>query len=234
MRIAICDDDQIFLKALESKLTQYTFVSRAESYSQIEQFFEELKAGEDYDLVMMDLDWGSQLTGIHYAEQLYQMAPHLPVIYVTGFNDRFAQHILLKETNLAGYLTKPIEDSLLEKYLQKVIKRRDAEKNLAFQQQGRLISMDVQRIVYLESRNHICIIHTDTSAYPVYEKLSQLLLRLPDTFVQCHKSYAVNLYWVQRLEPERILLKNGQQVGVSRSYRTKTKERVFHFMGLQI
>ena len=234
MRIAVCDDDKNFLKELEEKLYQYSCISRVESYSHIETFFMDLDAGQHYDLVLMDLEWGEQRTGISYVEQLYNTAPHLPVIYVTGFNDRFAQHILLKETNLAGYLTKPIDNQLLEKYLRKVMDSRDAGKNLTFQQQGRPISMDVKRIVYLESRNHISVIYTDTSSYIVYEKLSALLSRLPDTFVQCHKSYVVNMRWIQRLEPERVLLKNGRQVGVSRSFRAKTREKVFRFMGLQI
>lgn len=234
MRIAICDDDKSFLKELEEKLCQHACIGRIELYSQIDKFFLDLEAGERYDLVLMDLDWGEQKTGIHYAERLYRTVPHVPVIYVTGFNDRFAQHILLKETNLVGYLTKPIDDILLEKYLKKVINSRDSGKSLTFLQQGRAISVDVKRIVYLESCDHTSVVYTDTVSYTVYEKLSTLLSRLPDTFIQCHKSYVVNMRWVQRLEPEQILLKNGQQVGVSRSFRSKTREKVFRFMGLQI
>ncbi len=234
MRIAICDDDKNFIKELEEKLGRYSFVSGTEPYCEIEKLFLDLEAGENYDLVLMDLNWGGQKTGLSYAERLYKAAPHLPVIYVTGFNDRFAQHVLLKETNLAGYLTKPIDDVLLEKYLRKVIDSRDAGKNLTFHQQGRVISVNVKRIIYLESSNHSSVIYTDTASYTVYEKLSDLLERLPDTFVQCHKSYVVNLRWVQRLEPEQILLKNGRQIRVSRSFCARTRQQVFRFMGLQI
>lgn len=234
MRIAVCDDDKLFLKAFAEKLCSYPCISRVKSYSQIENFFMDLEEGERIDLVFMDLDWSREQTGIAHAEQLYRTAPHLPVIYVTGFNDRFAQHILLQETNLAGYLTKPIDGALLDKYLRKVTDRRDSGKILTFQQQGRAVSVEVNRIVHLESRNHISSVYTDAGSYIVYEKLSDLLSRLPDTFVQCHKSHVVNMRWVRRLEPERILLKNGQAVSVSRSFRAKTREKVFRFMGLQI
>lgn len=231
MRIAICDDDKVFLRELGQLLGD---THRVEPYSQIDELFGDLQAGEAYDLVMMDLDWGQGHTGLSYAETLYRIAPHLPVIYVTGYNDRFAQHILLKETNLAGYLTKPIDPVLLQRYLGKVLGSRDEGKQLTFYQQGLPVSLDVQRIVYLESRNHTTIVHTDTADYPVYEKLGSLLARLPDTFHQCHKSYGVNLRWVQRLEPEGILLKNGVKAPVSRSFRGKTREQVFHFLGLQV
>lgn len=234
MRVAICDDDKVFLKQLEELLGGYVFVGHTETYGEIEPFFHALEEGEQYDLVLMDLDWGSHTTGLSYAERLYHKAPHLPVIYVTGYNDRFAQHILLRETNLAGYLTKPLDRGLLEQYLSKVLERRDTGKYLTVHQQGRSVSLDVRRIVYLESHNHVSIIHTDSGDDTVYEKLSALLDRLPDTFVQCHKSYVVNMRWVQRLEPGHILLKTGQQVAVSRSHRDKTRAQVFRFLDLQM
>lgn len=234
MRVAICDDDKVFLKQLEELLAGYAFVGHTETYGEIDSFFQALEGGEQYDVVLMDLDWGSHATGLSYAERLYHKAPRLPVIYVTGYNDRFAQHILLRETNLAGYLTKPLDRGLLEQYLSKVLERRDTGKYLTVHQQGRSVSLDVRRIVYLESHNHVSIIHTDGGDDTVYEKLSALLDRLPDTFVQCHKSYVVNMRWVQRLEPGHILLKTGQQVAVSRSYRDKTRAQVFRFLDLQM
>lgn len=232
MRVAVCDDNNNFLTELENRLQQYPFVKQVEQYTRVEVFFEELKSGEHFDLLLMDLDWGEEKTGLEYAEQLYRTAPHIPVIYVTGYNDRFAQHVLLKETNLAGYLTKPIDDVLLEKYLQKVIDRRESEYKLSFQQQGRVVSLDTNRIIYLESRNHTSIVHTDTETYSIYEKISSLFTRLPNTFVQCHKSYVVNMRWIQRLEAGKILLKNGEVVSVSRTYTVKTREKVLRFMGL--
>lgn len=234
MRIAICDDDENFLNEIEEKLKKFSFICRIERYSQIDCFFKNVSAGEIFDLVLLDLDWGQKRTGISYSEQLYKIAPHLSVIYVTGFNDRFAQQILLKETNLVGYLTKPIDDVLLEKYLRKVLDSRDSEQNFSFQYQGSIISIDVKQIIYVESQNHLSIIHTDATSYIVHEKLGNILSRLPDIFIQCHKSYIVNMRYIQRLDSRHILLQNGEQISVSRSRSNKTKEIFFNFLGLQM
>lgn len=234
MRIAICDDDKNFLNELAEKMKSFSFICKTEQYSNMDGFCSDVEAGENYDVVLMDLDWGQQRTGLSHAKQLYQIAPHLPIIYVTGYNDRFAQHILLQEINLVGYLTKPINDVLLERYLRKVLDIRDTEQSLSFHLQGGIVSIDTKQIVYLESRNHLSIVHTDSASYKVHEKLSALLLRLPDTFIQCHKSYLVNMRWIQRLNPGHILLQNGEQIAVSRSRSAKTREKVFGFMGLQI
>lgn len=234
MRIAICDDDKLFMETLEHKLRAYPFVSRVQQYTRVDSFIAELEECGGFDLVLLDLDLGEECTGIEYAEKLYGIAPHLPVIYITGFNDRFSQYILLKDVNLAGYLTKPVEDTLLEQYLQKVLSRRAVETYFSFQQQGRAYAVNMRQIIYIESKNHISVIHTDTVSYTVYEKLSDLLLRLPETFVQCHKSYIVNMHWIQRLEQRKILLQNGETVWVSRSCGARTREAVLRFMGLQV
>ena len=234
MRIAVCDDDQSSLSCLRAVLERCSFVNEIEAYSDITGFFSSLEAGERYDLVLMDLDWGGRETGLAHAEKLYQTVPYLPVIYVTGFNDRFAQHILLQQTNLVGYLTKPVDEVLLERYLKKVQERRSLVQSLTFAHRGGLVSVDTARIICLESRNHVTAVVMDTVTYEVYEKLSDLFARLPDSFVRCHKSYAVNMAWVQRLNQGSILLKNGVEVGVSRTYRATTREKLFHFMGLQI
>ena len=234
MWVAVCDDDTSFLKQLERKMRDIAVISQIEQYSRIERFFADLEEGRTFDLVLVDLEWGEPMTGIEYAEKLYGIAPHLPVIYVTGFNDRFSQHILLKKTNLAGYLIKPIDLVLLERYLKKIIESRDAEQILSFQQQGRLLSVEFGRILYIESQNHISVVHTDARSYSVYEKLSALSNRLGPSFVQCHKSYIVNMRWIQRVESGRVLLKNGEMVSISRSRSAAAKEKVLRFMGLQV
>ena len=234
MRIAICDDDLDSLNVLRETLNGCPSVDEIEVYSDISLFFSEIEGGTVYDLVLMDLDWGKRETGLAYAERLYAAVPHLPVVYVTGFNDRFSQHILLQKTNLAGYLTKPVDRVLLERYLNKIREDRASVSSLTFTQHGDLVSVPTNRIILLESRNHVTTVVLDTATYEVYEKLDDLFGRLPDRFVRCHKSYAVNMAWIQRLEPDRILLKNGTEVNVSRTYRVKTREAVFRFMGHQI
>ncbi|MGN1140841.1 MAG: LytR/AlgR family response regulator transcription factor [Oliverpabstia sp.] len=234
MRIAICDNDKYFLKEMEHKLRQYPYVNQIEQYSNIDHFFTDLEKGAHCDLVFMDIDWDVGYTGIDYSEKIYRLVPHLPIIFITGFNDRFSQYILLKETNLLGYLTKPIQDDLLEKYLGKLLNQQAVEQKFSFLQQGRVVTVNARSIRYIESSNHVCLIHTENMTYKVYRKIRDLLPELPDSFIQCHKSYLVNMYWIQRMEQGQILLQSGEIVPVSRSFRSCTRERVLYFMGLQI
>ena len=234
MRLAICDDDRQFLKEMEQRLMKYPFIEQVTQYARPEDLFQELEEKGRFDAVLMDIDLGEGHSGIEYARRLYREAPHLPVIYVTGYNDRYAQHILLEETNLVGYLNKPVEESLLLRYLNKVLDAQTAAVKLAFHQQGSLLSLAADRIVYLESSNHVTVIHTLEASYTVYEKLDDIVRRLPEGFVRCHKSYAANMRYIRRLETGKLLLDNGTFVRVSSSLGAATKDAVFRYLSRQV
>ena len=235
MRISVCDDNRIFLQELEQLLNQFPFVQEISCFNKIDDFFASVNDRACCDRVIMDLDWpGEADNGLGFAERLGQLAPHLPVLYVTGYNDHFAPQVLLRDVNLVGYLTKPVNPELLEQYLNKVLLRSQKKENLTFFSQGSLVSLDIRKIMYIESRNHITVIHTASGAYQTREKLSDFMPRLADAFIQCHKSYAVNMNWIQRMDPGLLLLQSGAEIPISRSRTQQTRGRVFAFMGLQV
>lgn len=234
MRIAVCDDNKQCLKELQQMLEQFSFVRNVDCFSDIDSFFSCLSEGEHYDLIMMDLDWKAGSDGMHHAERLCHIAPHLPVLYVTGHNDVFAQYIFLRDCNLLGYLTKPVDPAVLEQYLQKALTLGNRKDMLTFPYQGGLVSLNIRDILYLESSNHITMIYTETVSYAIRKKLGELFLLFPGQLIQCHKSYAVNLYWVQRMTPGCLILRNGTQIPISRSCASKTREAVFDFMNAQM
>ena len=234
MRVAVCDDNKQCLKELKHLLDRFSFVRDVECFSDIDRFFSSLLDEEHYDLILMDLDWKEDSDGMHHAERLYHMAPHLPILYVTGYNDVFAQHIFLRDSNLLGYLTKPVDPDLLGQYLQKALTMGSRREMLTFPYQGGLISLDIRKILYLESHDHITMIHTETVSYSVRKKLGELFPLFPDRLIQCHKSYAVNLYWIQRMIPGCLILRNGTKIPISRSCASRTKEAVFDFMNAQV
>ena len=49
-------------------------------------------------------------------------------------------------------------------------------------------------------------------------------------FIQCHKSYAVNLMHISQLEKYEIILKNGTRLPISQSKYMETKSRYVDFL----
>lgn len=57
------------------------------------------------------------------------------------------------------------------------------------------------------------------------------LEQLPEYFIQCHKSYIVNMNEISRLERNGICLEQDIVVPVSKSRYGETKKQYFRFMG---
>ncbi len=74
-------------------------------------------------------------------------------------------------------------------------------------------------------------IHMGEEVVEVYGKLSEMLKKLPRRFVQCHKSFAVNLGYVERLEKEYVVLATGERIPVSQKRRKETRDAFMEYVG---
>lgn len=232
LNIAVCDDNPIFLDQFRSLVPTLRQIEEARFFQFPGQLLEEIAGGRFRpDLVLMDIQFDGDKTGLHWAEELFRLAPEVGVICVTGYNDRYAQQILLHDINLIGYLTKPLDRAVLCRYLDKALSKKQGRSYLTFVLRGQTYSISANSIVYIESRNHTAIVHAREENFEFYEKLSDLLPRLPDCFVQCHKSYLVNLDRISRLEPGHLLLDGGRVVPVSKAFQPQLKDSFFRHIG---
>jgi len=131
-------------------------------------------------------------------------------------------------------MTKPVDLNILERYLEKAIEQKSEVKYLILSRQSGKISLNQNEIIHIESHNHKAIVCTDTEQYVVYEKLGDLIKRLSKDFVQCHKSFVVNLNWVKKLEGKTLTLRNEREIPISRTFSTKVRETFFSYLGNEI
>ena len=233
MRIAVCDDNEVFLDAFQKQLITLPMVETVFAFSDYNAFLFSIDEGRVYDAILLDIEWERERDGIDVAEELYKLCPLSKIIYITGHGDRYAQRIFLHRSNLSGFLTKPVDTALLQANLQKVsdAMRHQGQPALVLRQRGAPVSLFAREICYAESRGHTVEIHTESEVISVYERIDALLSRLPASFVQCHKSYLVNMDQVRRFGAGDILLKNGESVPVSRARYAATKQAYFDYVG---
>lgn len=235
MQLAVCDDNTIFLRELEQQLRHIPFVASVRSFSSISALFNSISDGTLYDAVLMGIQWNADLNGLDFAEALFHRSPNTKIIFVTGYTDDYAQQIFLRRANLSGFLSKPVEQPLLEANLRKIAdgmhRSTDA---LLLKANGASVALPFQSIRYLESRGHAVMIHTARDEFTVYEQLQILADRLPPSFIQCHKSFIVNMRYIQRFCAADIFLRSGTRIPVSRSKYLETKAAYFAFVGREL
>lgn len=233
MQIAVCDDNIAFLREIEEQLRSLSMVDDVFTFSNDETFLFSVDHGKRYDAILLDIEWNRQSSGIDIAEELHKTCPDSKIIFVTGYNDRYSQHIFLHKINLSGLLIKPVDTELLRMNLQKVAEslRYVEQPALVLQLHGRPVSIPLREIDYIESKGHTVEIHLTGEMVKAYMRLESILCTLPTGFCQCHKSYIVNMSQIRRFENRDILLKNGKRIPISRARYAKTKEDYFRYIG---
>ncbi len=231
LNVAVCDDNDIFLREARNLLRQEQRVEKITLYSDPEDLLHDISTGkESFDMVLMDIEFEEE-NGIRSAGEIIRLIPEVSILYMTAYNERYSQQILLGDAQPLGYMVKPLSQELLSKYIDKIYRKRGARKYLTLSIRGKEYSILTDRIRYMESQNHTVKIYLDGEELLVYDKLESILAKLPDVFVQCHKSYVVNMKRISRLDPEKVYLQGGTAIPVSRANRAHMRMAFFTYIG---
>ena len=104
---------------------------------------------------------------------------------------------------------------------------------VAIQHNGTVTMVDPSEVEFVESERRKVRLHSVRGeCIETYATLGQMLDMLPECFVQCHKSYLVNMACIVELRPGSVLLRSGREVSVSQRQRTSVRDSFFHYVGL--
>lgn len=228
MRIAVCDDDKIFLRIVEVQVRDY--FTRLGTGIELELFigaedFWERFDSLPFDIVILDIIMPKQ-TGIELARRVYQRCRNCVIAFFTSSPDYAVEGY---GVNAVGYLLKPATQRQMDELLAKCVERYQENRpaSVVFKSGGSTRNIDADRILYLESRNKQVLVHCADETLMFSGKLSDLLERLPPGFVQTHKSYIANLLHVTALSREDMLTDDGRRVPISRQFH-KEASRYYH------
>ncbi|HMQ63155.1 MAG TPA: LytTR family DNA-binding domain-containing protein [Flavilitoribacter sp.] len=241
MKILIVDDEPAARQKIRRYLGRITdaagIVEVADGYEAVQA----IRKG-DADLVFLDI----QMPGMTGFQVIETIGPALmpPVIFVTAF-EQYAVEAF--EVQAVDYLLKPFDEERFEKAFSRAQKRGvqpaanfadllSAIKNppafldrIMVTAGQKHIFIPCPEILYISSEDKYVNIQTGQRRHLLRASLDSLESKLdPSRFARIHRSHLVNLDWVKELSPRshgdyRVLLKNGEELVLSRRYR----DRVF-------
>jgi len=124
------------------------------------------------------------------------------------------------------FVEKSVMDTM-RSFLSEGIAQRMNKDGLGFMVDARegkcMIPYD--KIYYFESREKKIFVKTLGKEYGFYGTMEELQAGLPDSFIRCHRSYIVNKSHIERFVgvSSNIILNNGFEIPVSRSYREQMR-----------
>ncbi len=220
LKIAVCDDSQEDLKAIQQAVSRILF-SRAEyeivCYRDGMELVRAIEEGKfDSDLVLLDIHM-KKMNGMDTAAYIRRMKLDTDIIFITVSKEHVYEGYTYKAY---AYILKSALDSGLKRELSRYLdERQECPETLNVNVRGTVYQVPVDRILYFESNVRKILIHIqgeETLQY--YGKLNELEEILGDkNFIRCHQSYLVNRKYITKTERMWISL-SETQIPVSRKY----------------
>lgn len=218
MKIALVEDEAVYIRQLSDMLYEWgskNIPVTVHPYSSGEDFLEAYRMRqEEFDVIFLDIELG-EISGLDVARKLRDNGYDNAIIFATN-HPEFA----LNGYDVAAmhYLVKPICYRDIEKCLGKI----DQAARFTYYFKGEHVALPFQDILYFESSGHYVHIHTLHSSkapHPMRINLSDIPdYGLPKHFVQCHRSFIVNLSHVTKIKDKQIYLRGDKVLSIGKNY----------------
>ena len=176
-----------------------------------------------FDVLILDIEMG-EMNGVELAKKIRGRGDKVQLVFVTGFPDFMSEGF---ETSALHYLMKPISEEKLFSVLDRAAENlAKTEKRLCVNFERQTDYIPLSKINYLEAQKQYVLIHTDGGVYRMKSSLSDTESELGEYFFRCQRSFIVNLRQIVRIKNDCVLLKNGEEVPISRGMAEKIGKEI--------
>lgn len=165
-----------------------------------------LNKRNDIDLIFLDINM-PKLSGLDFYKSL-QNPPD--VIFTTAYSQYALEGF---EVNAIDYLLKPFSFERFLKAVNKVIEKRNnlnsiQEEHLVIKANKVIHKVAIQDILFIEAFGDYVKVHLGEKMIITNSTFTNILKQLPQQFVRCHKSFAINLKKMNSLAGNVISIEN--------------------------
>ena len=218
-KVAVCDDEQIFI----DRIRQILLDCEIHGFTDSRELLQAVESGERYDVIFLDIAMPG-LDGIGLAREIRETDEDVILVFVTsriefmqtGYEVR-AFRYLLKEQLEHGL---PAIWSDIEKEL---AGRKD--QYFVFEFNRQTYQYACKEIIYFESSLRRIILHAKSGTATLYGSLDEIEAAHP-SFVRIHKSYLVNPKHIRALSAGNVVTVDNELLPVSRRYKQKVEQLI--------
>jgi two-component system, LytTR family, response regulator LytT len=240
LRAYIVDDEPLARDELKYLLNRSMLVDVIGEGESIDEALSNI-IKQQPDVVFLDIGLVEE-SGLSLAEKLLTLEQTPDIVFATAY-DEYALKAF--ELNAVDYLLKPFDEERVQQALAKLMRRQRVEKQeirtrpfmkkdqnekLAVSVEDRIILVNMEDIVYIESTDGGSTIHTTIDQYKVSDPLIVLERKVSTSrFLRVHRSYIVNVDQIVEIEPwfnstYNLHMKDVSTVPVSRTYVKELKQ----------
>ena len=238
IKIAICDDEEkavalherIVKVCLQSQGIGYEITTYTQSRNLLCDITDD---GFFYDLILLDIEMPG-ISGMEIPQQIKNFLPNVRIIFVTSHTeyaiDAFELSIFryVPKNNLEVKLTAAVTDAA------KLIEL-EAGQEYTIQTTNRMEKIPYKDIFYIQRDGKNASIVSSAGTAKVRKSLQQVFdeLSTPE-FIFIDRGCIVNIIQIMKISDGMAVLKNGEQLPISRSHLQEEKQKINQFWGAHI
>lgn len=219
LKIAIVDDEKIFIKSFVERLVKYIKEGIDEIFI-FDNSLNFLNSDTIYDLVFLDIDMPG-IEGITVAQR--RINADEKIVFVSNVESLVFR--AYNATEAIGFIRKShLEDDLRDVFrMIKDFKKR--KKYITVRKGANLINISCTDIYYFEKQINDVIIHTVNGEVTYRQTIKELEKQLSDCgFIKNHEGYLVNVDYIYCIGTSEIILTNKSKIPISRKNVMRVKE----------
>lgn len=238
IKIAICDDEEQAV-ILHEKIVKYSLQVcgigyEITTYTQSRNLLYDITDDRFfYDLILLDIEMPG-ISGMEIVQQIKGFLPNVKIIFVTSHLeyaiDAFELSIFryVPKNNLEAKLAAAVTDAA------KLIEL-EAGQEYSIQTINRMEKIPYKDICYIQRDGKNASIVSSLGTSKVRKSLQQVFkeLNTPE-FIFIDRGYIVNIIQIMRISDGMAVLKNGEQIPISRSHLQEVKQQINRFWGAHI
>lgn len=231
MKILLCEENINIALGIERKIIlaeklvpeKKIEVLIVNKVSDLDEYLEHSGALVDAVFLGMDNEYQDAGDGIEVAKHIKNDYRLMDIIFYTK-TDQLREDIF--DIDPIYVLTMPMSGEKLGRALIKLVKKmkRNSYECFVIKAVSGLCRVNKGDVRYIESEGRYINIHTDEEVVTSVSKIQEIVDLLGDGFMQCHKSFVVNLKRIKKLEHSKLVMFDGTEIQVSRKYQGNIKE----------
>lgn len=225
LRIAICDDEQVFCSQLETMVLEYQLKYNEELTVDVfysgDKLIEHIQNEHKFDLIFLDIELGT-INGVEVGQIIrVRMQDYITKIVYVSSKETYDRQLF--DVQPLHFLPKPLNKEKVFNDIQLATKILNKENNLfCFKVGSEMYKIPIKEILYFESiGREIKLVIMNEIIY-FYDKIDAIEKRVTSfRFMQPHRSYLVNYDQIISIKSDEIAMSNGVRIPISR---LKSKE----------
>jgi DNA-binding LytR/AlgR family response regulator len=231
MRLALCEDEEVFQDVILDYLNPYIMEDRNISidvFSSGMELLDKYARGERYDIVFLDVEMPGML-GVDVARSIRDIDISAILIFMTAYTQYVKDAFCI---NAFQCLLKPIKRDVFNEEFERAVNCLNKMKcKYSITNKDKRTIFEIKDIVCIEIHHRHLRLSTVDSSYEYTGSLGSEEKKLSNYgFIRCHQGYLVNMRYIFQVKSDCFVLSTQKRIPISRRLKNDALSKYHRFL----